>query len=81
MQTRCSFFGSATVGSKGQIVIPQEAREQLGIKTGDKLVVLGLKGNTMLGVCSVEGIETFLGDVTDHLTSIRNEISKAKEED
>lgn len=80
MHTNCSFYGSATVGSKGQIVIPQEAREELGIKTGDKLVVLGLKNNTMLGVCSVEGIEAILGDMTDHLVSIRKKINTAKEE-
>jgi AbrB family looped-hinge helix DNA binding protein len=33
-------IGMATVGAKGQIVIPAEARRDLGIKEGDKLVVL-----------------------------------------
>ena len=31
------------VGEKGQIVIPKEAREIYGIKTGDSLLVLGDK--------------------------------------
>ena len=35
------FFGSAKVGSKGQIVIPAEAREIFGIKPGDNLIILG----------------------------------------
>ncbi|WP_434799736.1 AbrB/MazE/SpoVT family DNA-binding domain-containing protein [Terrisporobacter vanillatitrophus] len=35
------FFGSVTVGERGQIVIPKEARELFGINTGDKLLVLG----------------------------------------
>ena len=32
---------SVTVGSKGQIVIPKEAREVFGIKPGDTLLLLG----------------------------------------
>lgn len=34
-------YGTATVGTKGQVVIPAEAREELGIKTGDKVYVVG----------------------------------------
>ena len=36
---RC--VGSATVGAKGQIVIPQVVREMFGIKPGDLLLLLG----------------------------------------
>ncbi len=32
---------SVTVGAKGQIVIPKEAREVFGIKPGDTLLLLG----------------------------------------
>lgn len=32
---------SATVGEKGQIVIPRQARELFGIKPGDTLIILG----------------------------------------
>ena len=32
---------TATVGAKGQIVIPKEARELFGIQPGDTLVILG----------------------------------------
>ena len=32
---------SVTVGSKGQIVIPKEAREVFGIAPGDTLLLLG----------------------------------------
>ena len=34
------FLGSATVGAKGQIVIPADAREAMQVKEGDKVVVL-----------------------------------------
>lgn len=32
---------TATVGTKGQIVIPKEARDMFGIKPGDTLLILG----------------------------------------
>ena len=34
-------YGTATVGTKGQIVIPSDAREELGIEPGDKLYIAG----------------------------------------
>ena len=34
-------FGLVTVGDKGQIVIPAQARKLFDISTGDRLVVLG----------------------------------------
>jgi AbrB family looped-hinge helix DNA binding protein len=34
------FFGSVTVGERGQIVIPAEARAEMGIQPGDKLLVM-----------------------------------------
>ena len=35
------FYGSVTVSERGQIVIPSDARKDFGIRTGDKLLVLG----------------------------------------
>lgn len=32
---------TATVGEKGQIVIPKQARDVFGIKPGDTLILLG----------------------------------------
>ena len=37
---RGKYAGTVTVGTKGQIVIPQEARELLGIRAGDTLLLL-----------------------------------------
>lgn len=34
-------YGTAKVGDRGQIVIPKEARELFGIKSGDTLLILG----------------------------------------
>ena len=34
-------FGTVTVGTKGQIVIPKKARDLFGITPGDTLLLLG----------------------------------------
>jgi AbrB family looped-hinge helix DNA binding protein len=42
------FFGSTTMGERGQVVIPQEAREALGLEKGEKLLVMGFKGGNLM---------------------------------
>ena len=34
-------WGSVTLGERGQIVIPKAARDHYGLKSGDRLIVLG----------------------------------------
>lgn len=38
---RGKYAWTASVGEKGQIVIPKQAREIFGIKPGDTLILLG----------------------------------------
>ncbi len=33
------FYGAVTMGERGQVVIPAQARKKLGIEPGDKLLV------------------------------------------
>lgn len=35
-----AMYGTVTVGSKGQIVIPKDVRTKLGIESGESLIVL-----------------------------------------
>ncbi len=44
MSEKPEFFGSTTVGERGQIVLPAELRKKYQINAGDKLIVLGLPG-------------------------------------
>ena len=41
LQAEGKYAWSVTVGAKGQIVIPKEAREIFGIAPGDTLLLLG----------------------------------------
>jgi AbrB family looped-hinge helix DNA binding protein len=59
-----SFFGTVTVGERGQVVIPAEARKKLGIHTGDKLFAISNPSGEGLILCKLESMRGFL----DHLT-------------
>jgi AbrB family looped-hinge helix DNA binding protein len=59
-------YGSTLVGARGQVVIPAEARKDLGISPGDRLVVLG-KMNKALGMIKAEELtkilDRLMGDI------------------
>lgn len=64
------FFGSATVGERGQIVVPADARQALDIKPGDKLLIFsGLHGNA-LSVMKSEQVTQFVSRAMERLTKI-----------
>ncbi|HHO56956.1 MAG TPA: AbrB/MazE/SpoVT family DNA-binding domain-containing protein [Thermoplasmatales archaeon] len=48
------FYGSATVGERGQIVLPSKLRKKLGIKAGDKILVLGREKYGKWGIMLVK---------------------------
>jgi len=48
------FYGSATVGTKGQIVIPAKLRKDSNIKPGDTLIFIGKSGREGFGVMKPE---------------------------
>jgi AbrB family looped-hinge helix DNA binding protein len=46
---RPDFFSITTIGERGQVVIPKDARDALELKAGEKLVVLpSRQGNGLL---------------------------------
>ena len=74
MHPEGQFYGTATVGEKGQIVIPQEARKNMKLKKGDRLLVFGMDDD-MLAVAKLSHIEK----ITSHLSKkhkMINEVSK-----
>lgn len=53
------FFGTATVGERGQIVIPAEARKRLNINPGDKLLVMSHPTATGVLLCKIDAMREF----------------------
>ena len=57
-------IGIATVGTKGQIVIPQNVREMFGINPGDTVIVLADKKRG-IALMKSEFIEDIAGKALD----------------
>jgi AbrB family looped-hinge helix DNA binding protein len=66
------FYGTATVGERGQIVIPAEAREELGFQAGDKLLVMKHPLHDGLMVFKIEAAQQFLAEVQASLEHLNN---------
>ena len=72
------FWGSATVGERGQIVIPSEARQEMDIKPGDKLLIFsGMHGNS-LNVIKAEQVSEFVSKAMERLTKMEEIARKEK---
>lgn len=74
-------FGSVKVGERGQVVIPQEARTQMGLHAGDKLLALGgIPG--MQGVIFVksESFGRFLAEIAQKMSAIEKLMKAASAE-
>lgn len=69
------FHGVATVGEKGQIVIPANARKIMRLKKGDKLLVFGM-GNEMLAFSRLAHMERFISKISKQLGKIKKIINK-----
>lgn len=65
-------YGTATVGTKGQVVIPASAREELNINPGDRLYVVGSCGDGYLGMIKEDMIESLIKKMSLHLENIRS---------
>lgn len=70
------FYGSTSVGSKGQIVIPSELREDIDIDPGDKLLFLRKSGEENgFGVVKPES----LFEMEKKIKKLREKVEKTQE--
>ncbi len=73
---RC--FGTAVLGPRGQLVIPVEARKELGIDTGDKLLVFGHFGGRGLIFIKAEAAEELLNIMSSRLDEVAKLVRESK---
>lgn len=67
-------FGTATVGTKGQVVIPADAREQLNINPGDRLYVVGSEKAQWVGFLKEDQLRALVEHLTDNIEQYRSAI-------
>jgi len=61
-------FGSATVGPKGQMVIPVNVRKELGIDTGTTLLLFTGPQSRMLVLLPADVMEHMLGRMSEQVS-------------
>ena len=66
-----SLAGTATVGPKGQVVIPADVREKMGITHGDKLVVLFMEEKSAVGFITEKQAQAIINKMGEHLQSMQ----------
>jgi AbrB family looped-hinge helix DNA binding protein len=64
-------YGTATVGTKGQVVIPADARDDLNIKAGDRLYVVGSEKGSFVGFIKEEQLREMIDHLTDNVDQLR----------
>ena len=65
-----NFLGFITIGERGQVVIPKEAREILSLQKGDKLIALMPHGQSVVLIPASKAkkwIEKMNADITKYL--------------
>jgi AbrB family looped-hinge helix DNA binding protein len=79
--TAPTLYGIATVGPKGQIVIPVDARKQLGVESGDKIVVIGAPQKPhFIGICSEDTFQEVLHKMGEDIEKLRKSVRVTKSE-
>ena len=68
-------YGSATVGSRGQVVIPVKFRNFYKVKPGDTVVFMGNPQQNAFAIMKAE----FLTEMQSQLDAAREQISKMKQ--
>ncbi len=57
------FYGSATIGTRGQVVIPADARDELNFKEGGKVVIMKSPMHEGLMMLKAEVFENHLNQM------------------
>jgi AbrB family looped-hinge helix DNA binding protein len=74
-------YGSVKVGERGQIVIPQDARTQMGLRAGDKLLALGgIPGMQAIVLVKADAFNTLIAEITAKVSTMEKLLRMADAE-
>ena len=76
MMKDMKFYGSATVGERGQIVLPAKLRTDFSIKKGDVLLVIGNAESYRIGLVNPETMSNYLDIVSKKIDKMKSTIQK-----
>ena len=74
MMKDMKFYGSTTVGERGQIVLPAKLRNDFAIKKGDKLLVIGKAESYRIVLVNPESMSTYLDLMSKQINTMKTTI-------
>lgn len=74
-------FGTTTVGTKGQLVIPVSAREEMGINVGDRMYVVGSPHQGMIILLQESKLENFIEHMNLQIETFQTLKNEKEKED
>ena len=77
---RVQLIGTTTVGPKGQVVIPIEARDKMGISAGDKVIVLYMEEHGTVAFVSETEMQGIIDKMGAHLTEVSDSFQRANQD-
>ncbi len=69
-------YGAATVGERGQLVIPANLRKDLDIKAGDRLMIFAKIDRKMISIMREKDFSDFLQKASKIISKLENKVSK-----
>lgn len=72
-----AIYGMVTVGERGQIVIPAEARRDLGIEPGDKLIIMRHPGHAGILAFKIQAVKEFLEMFQQEVQRLESQLAQS----
>jgi AbrB family looped-hinge helix DNA binding protein len=74
-------YGTVTVGTKGQVVIPADVREAFRIRSGDRMYVVGSEQGKWVGLVHEEQMRAMIAHVTDNIELFKQALNSPGQKD
>jgi AbrB family looped-hinge helix DNA binding protein len=69
-------YGSATIGERGQVVIPAEARHELGLEPGEKLLVFGRRAQGIVLMVKADRVADLITKTSEWLGQLKESVER-----
>lgn len=76
MMNKMKFYGSTTIGERGQIVLPAKLRDDFNIKKGEKLLVIGNSDEYRIVLINSDIMSKHLDIMTENLRKMKSTLKK-----
>jgi len=76
MMNKMKFYGSTTIGERGQIVLPAKLRDEFKINKGEKLLVIGNSDEYRIILVNPDIMSRHLELMSENINKIKSTIKK-----